>query len=320
MRLARLTALVFLCILAGPALTQGFPEKPVRFLVPLTPGGSPDTMARAVATRVAELWKQPVVVENRPGANQNLAPEMVARSAPDGYTWLLVPNNVFVMGPHMGKVPFDVFADFTPVTQLASLQFLLAVTNSLEARSVKELVALARARPGALDYGSSGIGSPQHLGAALMESLAGIKMSHVPYKGAAPALQDLVPGRIHVWVGAANTILPQVRGGKLRLLAGAGPRRYASLPDLPTIAESGLPGYSLDVWLGLAMPARVPEAVVAKVNADVARVLQSPELRADLAAQGIEVATNSPREFAQIIRDDYERWGKVVREAGIKAD
>ncbi len=316
---AHLLAIACLAAVSALAQAQGFPDKPVRFIVPLTPGGSPDTVARALGTRLQEAWRQPVVVENRPGANQNLAAEIVAKSAPDGYTWLMTPNNVLVMNPHLGKTPFDAFADFTPVMQLATIQFLLVVPASLEAKSVQELVALARAKPGTLNYGSSGMGSPQHLGAALMESIAGIKMSHVPYKGAAPALQDLIPGRIQVWVGAANTILPQVKDGKLRLLASAGPRRYATLPDVPTIAESGVPGYSLDVWLGLVMPAKVPADIVSKVNAEVTRVLLS-DLKQTFAAQGIEVMPNSPREFAQIIREDYERWGKVIREQGIKAE
>ena len=305
---------------AGSAPAQDYPARPVRFVVPLPPGGSPDLMARTIANGLFGVWSHQIVVDNRPGANHNLAAEIVAKSAPDGHTWLLTTDNILTVNPHLGKTPFDPFKDFTFVMQLARFQFLLVVHPSVPAKSVQELVALARARPGALNYGSSGNGSPQHLGAAMLQSLAGIQMHHIPYKGAAPAIIDLLPGRIQVWVGAANSLLPHIRDGKLRLLANAGSQRYPSLPDVQTVAEAGLPGFALDVSAGLTMPARAPAAIIAKVNTDVAKLLNAPEVKARLAPQGIEVATNTPVEYARSIRQENASWGKIIRQAGIKAD
>ena len=297
---------------------EGYPSRPVRFVVPLPPGGSPDVVARTIANELN--WPQPIVVDNRTGGGRNLAAELVAKSAPDGHTWLLTPDNILTVNPHLGKTPFDPFRDFTPVTQLAHFQFLLVVHPSVPARSVQELVALARAKPGSLNFGSSGNGSAQHLGTAMLQYLAGIEMTHVPYKGAGPALADLLPGRIQVWVGAANSLLPQIREGRLRPLASTGAQRSLLLPDVPTVAESGVPGYRHDVWAALTMPAGVALAIVARVNADVVKVLNAPGIRAKLSSQGIDIATGSPQALARLVREDYERWGKVIRATGIRAE
>jgi tripartite-type tricarboxylate transporter receptor subunit TctC len=309
-----------LVLFSGLASAQGFPERPVRIIVPLTPGGSPDTIARAIAQGLQGVWPQPVVVENRPGGSQNIGSDLVAKSPPDGYTWLLAPDNVFSVNPYLGKPPFDPLVDLMPVTQVARIAFLLVVPSSLPVGSVQELIAYAKARPGELNHGSSGNGSPQHLGAVLFQSLTGTKMNHVPYKGAAPAVADLLPGRIQVWIGAANTLLPHIKDGKLKLLGISAPQRFATLPDTPTIAESGVPGYALDPWLGLFMPARVPQEIVAKVHAEVLRILNGAELKARLGAQGIELVTSSPAEFARFIRDDNAKWGRIIKQAGIKGD
>jgi tripartite-type tricarboxylate transporter receptor subunit TctC len=301
-----LAGLVALC--STLAAAQGFPERPVRIIVPLTPGGSPDTIARSVAASLQNVWTQPVVVENRPGGSQNIGADLVAKSAPDGHTWLLAPDNVFSVNPHLGRQPFDPFDDFIPVTQLARIQFLLVVHPSLPVNSVNELVAYAKARPGELNHGSSGNGSPQHLGAAMFQLLTGTKLNHVPYKGAAPAVADLLPGRIQVWIGAANTLLPHIKDGRLRLLG-----------DSPTIAQS-VPGYSLDPWLGLFVPAKTPAPVVQRIHAEVTKIVNGAELKSKLGAQGIVIDTNSPQEFAHFIREDHARWGKVIREAGIKGE
>jgi tripartite-type tricarboxylate transporter receptor subunit TctC len=296
------------CLAPLFALAQTFPERPVRIIVPLTPGGSPDTIARAIAQGVQGVWPQPVVVENRTGGSQNIGSDLVAKSPPDGYTWLLAPDNVFSVNPHLGKQPFDPLTDLHPVTQVARIQFLLVVPPSVPANSVQELVALAKAKPGELNFGSSGNGSPQHLGATMLQLLTGTKMNHVPYKGAAPAVADLLPGRIQVWIGAANTLLPHIKEGKLRLLG-----------DTPTIAQT-VPGYSLDPWLGLFVPAKTPPDVVMKIHGEVVKILNSAELKAKLGPLGIDLATNAPAEFARFIREDNAKWGKIIKEAGIKAD
>ncbi len=314
-----LLALVQAALIPCAAWAQAYPSKPIRFIVPITPGGSNDVLARTIAQKLSEAWRQPVVVENKPGAGMNLGADMVAKSPADGYTWLLGANNIFVTNPHVGKMPFDVFKDFTPVTQVALVPFVLVVNPALPVKNVAELVEYAKKNPTAVYYGSSGNGSPQQLAAEMLNYTAGIKMQHVPYKGAVPAITDLLGGRIQVFIGAVNSLMPFVKEGKLRLIAGAGGQRFAAFPDLPAIAET-VPGVALDVWLGVFMPAGVSRDIVAKVNADIAQLLQSPEVKANLGAQGIEPAPSTPEALAQTIRDDYARWGKVIREANIKAD
>jgi len=309
-----------LALFSSVAIAQGFPERPVRIIVPLPPGGSPDTIARSLAQGLQTVWTQPVVVENRTGGSQNIGADAVAKSPPDGHTWLLAPDNVFAVNPHIAKQPFDPLVDLAPVTLLARIQFLLVVHPSVPAASVQELIAYARAKPGELNFGSSGTGSPQFLGGTLLQQLSGTKMNHVPYKGAAPALADLLPGRIQVWIGAANSLLPHIREGKLRLLATAAAQRYAALGDTPTVAEAGVPGYALYPWLGLFVPGKTPPETTAKINLEVARILNSPEVRARLVPQGMDIATGSPEELARLIRDDHARWGKVMREAGVKGE
>jgi tripartite-type tricarboxylate transporter receptor subunit TctC len=319
MRLALCLGAILLAA-ASAAPAQDFPRRPIRFVVPLPPGGSPDLTARTISSGLSGPWQQQIVVDNRPGAHHNLAAEIVARSNPDGYTWLLTTDNILTVNPHIEKVSFDPFKDFTPVTQHARILFLLVVHPSVPAKSVQELVALAKARPGALNYGSSGNGSPQHLGTSMLQYYAGIQMLHVPYKGAAPAINDLLPGRIQVWIGAANSLLPHIKDGRVRLLAAASSKRSPLLPETPTIAESGYPGYALDIWLGVTMPAKVPAPIVAKVSAGIAQVLNVPEVKAKLAPQGVDIETSSPQALARLIRADYERWGKIIKAAGIKGD
>jgi tripartite-type tricarboxylate transporter receptor subunit TctC len=302
------------------AQAQAFPAKPIRFIVPLTPGGSNDVIARTIAERLQAAWHQPVVVENRPGAGGNIGADVVAKSAGDPYTWLLAPSNIFGTNPHVSKQPFDALRDFTPVMQLANVAFVLTVPVAVEVKNVSELIALAKSKPNTLNYGSAGNGQPQHLGAEMLKSMAGIEMTHVPYKGAVPAVTDLLSSRIQVWIGATNSTLPHIQAGKLRALAAAGSKRVSSLPDLPTMAEAGVPGYALDIWLSLALPAGVPADIVAKINTDVTRALDTPELRQRFAAQGIDIVLTNPSELSKLIRDDHDRWGKLIRAAGIKGD
>jgi tripartite-type tricarboxylate transporter receptor subunit TctC len=302
------------------ALPQGFPERPVKIIVPLPPGGSPDTIARTLALGLQGVWPHPVVVENRTGGSQNIGADAVAKSAPDGHTWLLSPDNVFAVNPHIGKQPFDPMADLAPVTLLARIQFLLVVHPSVPAKSVQELIAYARAKPGELNFGSSGTGSPQFLGGTLLQQMSGTKMNHVPYKGAAPAVADLLAGRIQVWAGAANSLLPHIRAEKLRVLGTTAGQRFSVLPDTPTVAETGLPGYALYPWLGMFVPAKTPPAVVAQINAEIAKILNSAEVKSKLVPQGMDIATGTPAELAGIIRDDFAHWGRVLREAGVRAE
>ena len=299
---------------------QGFPDRPIRIIVPLPPGGSPDTIARVLSQSLQGAWSQPVIVENRTGGSQNIGADAVAKSAPDGYTWFLSPDNVFTVNPHIAKQSFDPFVDLAPVTLLARIQFLLVVNADLPAKSVQELIAYAKARPDALNFGSSGTGSPQFLGGMLLQQMTGTKMNHVPYKGAAPAVADLLPGRIQVWIGAANSLLPHIRDGKLRLLATAADRRFGAMPDAPTVAEAGVPGYSLYPWLGMFVPGKTPPDIVAKINAEISKALNSPDVKAKLVPQGMDIATGSPAELKGIIASDYAQWGKVMSAAGIKGE
>ena len=323
-KIARLLiALLALCAAAGPVAAQsaaGFPSKTIRFIVPLTPGGSPDVMARTIAQRLQDVWGQPIVVENRPGGGGNIGAEAVVKSPADGYTWLLAPHNVMVTNPYFTKTPWDALKDLAPVTVVAKVPFMLVVHPSVQANSVKELVALAKANPGKLNYGSSGTGQPQHLGGELFNSLAGTQIVHVPYKGAVPAVTDLLAGRIQVWIGAINTLLPHIKAGSLRVLGAVPSKRYASFPDIPTIAEAGLPGYDMDVWLATMVPTGVPADIVAKIQSETARALAQPEIREKLAQQGIEATSSTTAELATLIREDYARYGKLIKDAGIKAD
>ena len=316
----RFLLFLILAATAGVAAAQGFPERPVKIVVPLPPGGSPDTIARVISQGLQGVWSQPVVVENRTGGSQNIGADAVAKSAPDGHTWFLSPDNVFTVNPHIGKQSFDPFADLAPVTLLARIQFLLVVHPDVPAKSVKELIAYARSKPGELNFGSSGTGSPQFLGGMLLQQLTGTKMNHVPYKGAAPAVADLLPGRIQVWIGAANSLLPHIREGKLRVLATAADRRFTAIPETPTVAETGVAEYSLYPWLGLFVPGKTPPEIVARINGEVAKILNSPEVKARLVPQGMDLSTGSPAQLKSIIASDYAQWGKVMATAGIKGE
>src|SRR4051812_26454219 len=317
--MARWLAYGFLFLYSLIGLAQGFPERPVKIIVPLTPGGSPDTIARSIAQGLSSVWNQPVVVENRTGGSQNIGSDLVAKSPPDGYTWLRAPDNVFSVNPYLRKQPFDPLVDLAPRTEGARIRCRLVVQPPLPASSVQELIAYAKAKPGELNFGSSGNGSPQHLGATMLQLLTDTRMNHVPYKGAAPAIADLLPGRIQVWIGAANTLLPHVKDGKLRLLASTAPERFANLGNTPTIGET-VPGYGLDPWLGLFVPAKTPPEIIGRIHAEVVKILNSADLKARLGPQGIELVTNSPADFAKFIREDNAKWGKIIKEAGIRGD
>jgi tripartite-type tricarboxylate transporter receptor subunit TctC len=290
----------------------------VRVIVPFAPGGPNDLIVRLVAPKLGESLGQPFLVENRPGAGGNIGTDYVAKSAPDGYTLLSVGPGSLIINPLMGKVPYDTERDFAPVALMARAPNALVAHPSLAARSVKELIALARARPGAINYGSGGNGSTPHLAAALFAAMAGIELTHIPYKGTAPATADLIGGQIQIAFLGIPAVLPHARSGKLRVLAVTGLQRSAELPEVPTVDESGVPGYEVNPWYGLLAPAGTPRAIVARLGAETTRVVRAAEMIVKLAAQGAEATGSTPEEYAAVIRADTATWTRVVGQAGLR--
>ena len=300
---------------------QTYPLKPVRLISPYASGGGSDTLARILGQKLYEAWGQPVVVENRPGAAGTLGAETVARATPDGYTLLVTPSAVLTINPHLyAKLRYDTFKDFIPVTMASNSPYLLVVHPKIPASSVKELIAYAKMNPGKMNYSSSGNGSSTHLAGVLFNNMAGVEIVHIPYKGAAPAIVDLLAGNIQMRFSSVVPVLPHVRSGRLRGIAISSPKRYGPLPDMPTIAESGLPGYAVESFYAVVAPAHTPRAIVSKINAEVVRNLRSPEVAAHMAADGAEVIGSSPEELAKALRDDYARWAQPVKDSGARAD
>jgi tripartite-type tricarboxylate transporter receptor subunit TctC len=312
--LALVLAAALQCAL--PAAAQPWPARPVKIIVPFGPGGFTDVAARILQKELGNAIGQPVVIENKPGAGSTIGTAEVAQAKPDGYTLVMV-STTHVISPHLYRqMPYDPIRDFTPVMKLAEGPYVLVVHPSLPVKSVAELVALAKAEPGRIDYASSGNGSSQHLVGALFASMAGVTMNHVPYKGSNQAMNDLVGGQVKVsFVGVPNA-LPNLATGKLKALAVSSAKRYAELPDAPTIAEAGVAGYDATIWLGLLAPPGTPREVVQKINAEITKVLAAPEARKLMASAGVDVATGTPEEFAALLRAELDRWGKVVKETG----
>ena len=299
---------------------QPFPSKPIRIISPFAPGGGNDILSRAIAQKLTENVKLQVLVDNRPGANGIIGTELAARAAPDGYTIVLVPSGHAVNASLHRKLPFDSIKDFTPITLVGSSPLILALHPSVPARNVKELVALAKARPGELTYGSAGIGSSGHLGGALFDTLTGTKMVHVPYKGMSLAITDVISGQVSMVFGTSASVMQHARSGRMRALATTGAQRSPALPDLPTIAEAGVPGYEAGLWYGFLGPARIPADVVRRLNSEIVSVLKSSEVRERLASQGVDATPSTPEAFGQLLVADLERWAKVVQRAGIRAE
>jgi tripartite-type tricarboxylate transporter receptor subunit TctC len=284
--------------------------------VPLAAGGFADVPARMLAPRLASALGKPVVVENRPGAGSTIGADAVAKSAPDGHT-LLLTGTPHVIAPWLYKnLPYDTLKDFMPVALVAAGPYLLAVSPQLGVTSVRELIAAAKALPGGIDFASSGNGSAQHLVGALFNTMAGVTLNHVPYRGSATAVQDLISGQVKVSFSGIPNVLTHVRTGRLRALAVTTARRWSELPDVPTLAEAGVPGYEATLWLNISAPAGTPPAIVRRIYAETARVLEEPELRQNFRAAGVEAQSLAPPELAAFIRAEYEKWGKVVRETG----
>ena len=302
------------------AHAQDYPTRPVRIVVPFAPGGPNDIIVRLVAQKLTETWSQPFVVENRPGAGGNIGTDFVAKAAPDGYTLLSVGPGSLIINPLIGKVPYDTARDFAPVTLMARAPNALVAHPSLPAGSVKELIELARSQPGRVNYGSGGNGSTPHLAGAMFAAMAGVALTHVPYKGTAPATADLIGGQVQIAFLGIPSVLPHVKSGKLRVLAVTGKRRSPELPGVPTVDEAGVPGYELSPWYGLLAPAGTPRAVVVRLGDEVSRVVRASEMKEKLAVQGAEVAGGSPEEFAALIRADTSTWSRVVKDARIGID
>ena len=296
---------------------QPYPSRPVRVVVPLTPGGGVDILARIVADHFSQVLGQRFIVDNRPGAGGGIGVETVARSAPDGHT-LLVSSSSMVTNAAIQNVRYDPIRDFQPVTMLTTNPYLVLVTPSLPIQSAKDLVALARAQPGKLTFASSGNGGVLHMGAELLSALAGVQMIHVPYKGVADGYPAVASGQVNWVLGAPISALPLVKSGRLKAIAVTSAARSRFLPDLPTVAESGVPGYELTTWFGLFAPARVPAAIIDKLNVEASRAVRAPEMERRMQAEATEVGGNTPREFAAVVKAEYEKWRSLVAKSGLK--
>ena len=314
-------AIALMLLSTSPVFAQStYPTKPIRIISIFAPGGGNDVICRLVAQQLTERLKQQVIVENRVGANGIVGSEVAARSAPDGYTFTLIPSGHTVNASMYKKLPFDSIRDFTPITLVGSGPLVLAVHPSLPAKNVKELIALAKARPGQLTYVSSGVGASGHLAGALVASMTGTQMVHVPYKGRSLAVSDLMGGQVSMTFGTSLSVIPHVRTGRLRALATTGAQRSPALPDMPTIGESGLPGYEASLWYGFVGPARMPPEIVQRLNTEIAAILAQPDTREKLASQGVDARSTTPDEFARILTADVARWAKVVQKLGLQAD
>ncbi len=306
---------------AGADEAGRYPERPVRLLVGFAPGGGTDTTARALAQKLSQALGQQVIIDNRPGAAGNIAAQIVANANPDGYTLLMGTIAALAINPTLyGNLPFDPVRDFAPITQAVNSTNVLVVHPTVKANSVKDLIELAKASPGKVIYGSSGVGGAGHLAGELFCTLAGVRMTHVPYKGGGPVMVDLIAGQIQSVFATAATAIPHIKSGRIRPLGVTTIKRAGMLPDIPTIAEQGLPGFDANNWYGLLAPAKTPRPIVLKLNAEVVKVLRMPDIRQYLFSQGLDPAPTTPEEFGAYIKSEMSKWAKVVRAAGASAN
>jgi tripartite-type tricarboxylate transporter receptor subunit TctC len=305
---------------ATSAFAQSYPSRPIKIVVPYPPGGFNDTLGRTLAAKFSEAWGQPAVVENKPGANTLIGSDYVAKSPADGYTLLIVAFPFAVTPSLIRNMPYDTAKDFAPVVLAAQSPNLLVVNPSLPVKSVGDLIALAKAKPNSLSYASTGNGSSNHISMELFNSLAGVKIVHIPYKGSAPAVTDLLGGQVQLMFDNVPNVLPHVKAGKLAALAQTGAKRSPLIADIPTVAEAGVPGYEVTVWFGLVAPAGTPREIVQKLNAETLRILAMPDVRERFLAQGVEPVGSTPEQFGEHIRTQMAKWAKVVADAGVKAE
>jgi len=306
--------------MAHAAEVQNYPSRPVRFILPIAPGGGTDLVARVLAQKVNEKWPQPIVVDNRAGAGGTIGVDLAAKAAPDGYTILMGYFAPIGVNPSLAKLPYDPVRDFAGVTLVATSQNLLAVHPSVPAKTVKEFIALLRAKPGQLTYGSGGMGSAMHVSAELFNMMAKVSMVHVPYKGAGPVANDLVGGQINLAFVSVPSSLPFVKSGRVRAIAVAGSKRSIALPDVPTVDESGLPGFESSQWYGVMAPIKTPRPIVEKLHHDFNEAMNVPDIKAQLIARGFELVGSTPAEFDQFIKNEIAKWAKVIKAAGIRGE
>lgn len=304
--------------LSNAAPVDAYPSRPIRLVVPFSPGGGTDLTARLIAQKLTQAWHQQVVVDNRPGANGTIGVSIAAKATPDGYTLSMISASHTVNVNLLRTIPYDMTRDLAAVTQATRQPYALVVNPSLPARTVKELVALAKARPGALNFGSSGRGGLSHLSGELFGELAGIKIVHIPYKGGNPAMIDVIAGRIQMLFSTLLQAGPHVKAGKLRALAVTTPQRWAGAPEIPTMIEAGVPGYEVTQWYGLVMPAAVPQAIVTKFSNQAARVLHDPAVKNKLTADGAEAVGSTPAQFSAHIRSELAKWAKIIKQIGLE--
>jgi tripartite-type tricarboxylate transporter receptor subunit TctC len=304
---------------ALPLCAQDYPTRPIRIIVAYTPAGATDILARAVGQKMSEAWGQPVIVDNRPGANGNIGTELAAKAAPDGYTLLMATAGTHGINPSLYRhLNWDAVKDFTPISLVAMVPNILVVNNALPVKSVKELIAYAKANPGKLSYGSPGNGSTAHLSMELFKSMTGTQMVHVPYKGSAGVLADVMGGQIALTMDNIPPYLPQVRAGKIRALAVSPAKRTPAAPDIPTVAEAGVPGYDSGAWFGLLAPAGTPKPIVDKLTAETQRILKLPDVHERISSLGAEIVGSSSAEFGALIKSEIAKWAKVIKEAHVE--
>jgi tripartite-type tricarboxylate transporter receptor subunit TctC len=313
--------LAALGLAAAGAHAQTFPSKPIRMVVPFTPGGTTDILARTVGQKMTEHWGQPVVIDNRPGAGGNIGSELVAKAPPDGYTLLMGTISTHAINASLyKKLPFDPTRDFAPVSRVGTLPNILIVHPSVPVKSVRELIELAKSKPGELNFASSGVGTSLHLSGELFNSMAGVKLVHIPYKGSSPALADLLGGQVKIMFDNLPSALPHVKAGKLKPLAVTSTKRAAVLPEVPTVIESGLPGFEVTSWFAVFAPAKTPKDIVTKLNGEIVKILNSGDVKEKLTQIGVDAAPTTPEELAAFAKAETEKWGKVVKATGASAD
>jgi tripartite-type tricarboxylate transporter receptor subunit TctC len=308
------------CAATGAGAQQDYPSRPIRFLVGVVPGGATDILARVIGQKMAESWGQQVIIDNRPGANQIIAATLTVNAAPDGYTIQMIPAG-FAINPSMHrKLPYDPIRDFTPVSMVADVPNIMVVHPSIPVKNVAEFITYARARPGQFSYGSSGIGSPSHMCGELFAIVAKVSLTHVPYKGQGQAIIDLLGGHLRLLFPSIPSIIGHIKAGKVVPMGVASAKRSSSLPDVPTIAESGLKGYEVAGWYGVIAPPKMPRPLLAKLNGEINRIMQAPDVKQTLSQQGADPLGSTPEEFGKAIEIDIEKWKKVVTAAGIKPE